>query len=295
MLEKYKEEQPYFYDETTRNIKNKKISHAYLIETRNYENRDSIILSFVKELFFCSNYFDKSGYSKEEISKLIDDNIFSDFKIIEPDGSWIKKDQISEIKEQFKTTSVNNFSRIYLIRDAGSLNKQAANSLLKFLEEPEGNVIALLEVDNRYKVLETIRSRCQIYTLMNLEQEKTYHYLEFLIDLITILEKRKNRAIAYLPMIIEKDNRNKDEWKLIFDEMLSIYELALRKLLKVKILVSGEINELLDIIISSNNQNSIIYKISVLYQVIQDLEYNLNFNLMLDHFIIKFNGGENYE
>ncbi len=47
------------------------------------------------------------------------------------------------------------------------MNLSAANSILKFLEEPEEGIIAILITNNRYELLDTIRSRCQIITLNN--------------------------------------------------------------------------------------------------------------------------------
>lgn len=37
----------------------------------------------------------------------------------------------------------------------------AANSLLKFLEEPEGQILAILETTSLSRILPTIQSRCQ--------------------------------------------------------------------------------------------------------------------------------------
>lgn len=291
MLEVYKDKQPFFYEEIINSIKNNKTSHAYMIETNFYEDKDNLILSFVKTLF-CSNHFiNQDNCSECNLCHLIDKNILSDFIIIEPDGNWIKKNQILEIKERFKTTSFQDRPRIYWIKQADKLNKQAANSLLKFLEEPEGNVIAILDVDNRYKVLETIRSRCQIYTLMNYKLRRELVDSNLLMEIIKVLETKKWKAIAYLPIVLKNDYQTKDFWFNIFSEMVDIYENSIRKYERLDYYDYGEI---LDFIIQNNSLSIMISKINTLFTNINRLDYNLNINMMLDQFIIEFSGGEKH-
>lgn len=290
MFEVYKDKQPLFYEEVINSIKNNKISHAYMIETNNYKEKDDLILSFVKMLFCKDNKEKQNSCDECNICNLIDNNSLSDFLIIAPESSnWIKKEQILEIKEKFKTTSFSDKPRIYLIKQADKLNKQAANSLLKFLEEPDGNVIAILEVDNRYKVLETIRSRCQIHTLINKDKKNNFVNFDLLVEIIKVLEEKKNKSISYLPIVLENDYRNKEFWVNIFNEMIDIYENSIRKVEDLDYVDYGEI---LDFINNNNDIFSIIHKIDVLFMNINRLEFNLNINMMLDQFIIEFIGGD---
>lgn len=281
MLDLFKDKQSLFVEEISNSIKNNKITHAYLIETNNYPESDKLILEFVKELF--KMYMTLEEFSK--IDNLIENNTFSDFLVVEPDGSWIKKDQILEIKEKFSTTSVENRPRIYLIKEADKLNKYAANSLLKFLEEPDGNVIAILISSNRYRVLETLRSRCQLYTFININRKSEIENIELLSNIIEILENKKGEAIAYLPTVLENDIGNKEFWIETFNNMVDIYENSIRKYENIDYKNYGQV---LDLIISNNSLHNIINKISILFTTINNLEYNLNINMMLDKFIIEF-------
>lgn len=289
MFEVYKDKQPLFYEEIINSIENKKISHAYMIETNQYKEKDDLILSFIKMLFCENHNINIDNCSNCNICYLIDNNTLSDFIIVEPDGSWIKKDQILSIKARFKTTSYQNRPRIYLIKQADKLNKQAANSLLKFLEDPEGNVIAILETDNRYKVLETIRSRCQIYTLVNPKKKREFIDFDLLSSIIKLMEEKKKYSISYLPILLENDYRTKDFWINIFSEMIDIYENSIRKSQKLNY---NDYGEILDFVITNNNISSMIHKINVLFTTISRLDYNLNIPMMLDQFIIEFVGGE---
>lgn len=285
MLDLYKDKQSLFYEEVINSINNDKISHAYLIETNNYPESNELIIEFVKEIF--KKYISAEEYAN--LDDLIKNDTFPDFKIIEPDGSWIKKDQILELKDSFSKTSYSDRPRIYLIKDADKLNKYAANSLLKFLEEPDGNVIAILVSDNRYRVLETLRSRCQLYTLINNSKKSDIEDIELLTKIINTVENKKLNSIAYLPIILENDLRNKEFWINTFTNMIDIYENSLRKLEKAKYIEYGEV---LDIITTNNSLQNIMNKISILFTTLKNLEYNLNINMMLDKFIIDFSGGD---
>lgn len=50
--------------------------------------------------------------------------------------------------------------KVYIIRDAGTMNVAAQNALLKILEEPPYFVSFILVADNAGSLLETVRSRC---------------------------------------------------------------------------------------------------------------------------------------
>ena len=289
MLEAYQDKQPLFCESVYHSIQNHKIIHAYLIETNHYREKDELILSFIKTLFCKKNITDSDSCEDCNLCHLIDNGSLSDFMIIEPDGNWIKKDQILEIKEKFKTTSFQNRPRIYWIKQADKLNKQAANSLLKFLEEPEGNVIAILETDNRYKLLETVRSRCQIYSFINKEYQREFENFSLLRDIIKTLEEKKEHSIAYLPILLENDYHDKNFWNVIFNDMIHLYENAIRKNQTLEFYDYGEI---LDTIIQFNSLDSMIYKIKAIFHNIERLDYNLNMAMMLDQFIIEFSGGD---
>ncbi len=283
MLDLFKDKQPLFYEQINNSIKNNKITHAYLIETNDYPESDSLILEFVKELFRI--YMSDEEFSK--IDNLIENDAFSDFLVIEPDGSWIKKDQILEVKEKFSTTSVENRPRIYLIKEADKLNKYAANSLLKFLEEPDGNIIAILVSSNRYRVLETLRSRCQLYTLINVNKKIEIENIELINNIIETIETKEHSSIAYLPVVLENDLRNKEFWIDAFNTMVDIYENSIRKYENINYKDYGQV---LDLINNNNSLQDIINKISILFTTINNLEYNLNISMMLDKFIIEFTG-----
>ena len=90
-------------------------------------------------------------------------------------------------------------------------------------------------------------------------------------------------------MILENDYRDKLFWIDTFNCMIDIYENSLRKKENIKY---NSVSDIIDLIERNNEVDEIIYKINVLFETLNNLEFNLNITMMLDKFIIEFTGGE---
>ena len=73
----------------------------------------------------------------------------------------IKIDAVRDIVENIYLTAVRGGLRVVLVHPAESMNVQAANGLLKALEEPPQHVVFLMVTHARDKLLPTIKSRCR--------------------------------------------------------------------------------------------------------------------------------------
>lgn len=73
----------------------------------------------------------------------------------------IKVDQIRALKNFSSQTAQLNGYKVIILQPADSLNINAANALLKDLEEPPGKTLFLLVSDQAEQIVATIRSRCQ--------------------------------------------------------------------------------------------------------------------------------------
>ena len=73
------------------------------------------------------------------------------------------------------------------IKEAEKMNSSAANSLLKFLEEPPGDFLAVLETDAVGRILPTIQSRCQVLHFQELSKEALMSGAAALISEIRLL------------------------------------------------------------------------------------------------------------
>lgn len=81
--------------------------------------------------------------------------------VAEDAGKSIKIDQIRAVMEFTTTTAQQGGRRVILIAPAEAMNRNAANALLKGLEEPGENCVYILVSEAPAQVLPTIRSRCR--------------------------------------------------------------------------------------------------------------------------------------
>src|SRR5690625_728953 len=84
-----------------------------------------------------------------------------DVHMIEPDGQSIKKEQIHFLQKEFTYSGLESNKKVYIISEAEKMTTIAQNRLLKFIEEPNRETVAILLTDHLGGMLETIISRCQ--------------------------------------------------------------------------------------------------------------------------------------
>lgn len=257
------EEQQNFFDFLLNEINNNKLSHAYLIETNNYQNTNLLIKELLK-LLLCKNKVNNLKCSCN-LCNLIENELYPDIRYIYPDGNNIKKEQLIELKEQFQNKSAYDNKQIYVITDATKLNSSSANTMLKFLEEPEENIIAILVCDNRYKVIDTIVSRCQILSLK--ESIETSFGDE--IKNLAVLLCDKNKGFKNYDEILE----------MLQDKKNMTY--LLKQIEKYIFSLLGKSSFL------SYNDNQIIKIISILEKIINKSDYNTNFKLLIDDLLVE--------
>ena len=265
-------------------IDNNRISHAYLFELNNYDTDYASIIKFVKMLF-CKNrvsFNDIDNCKICNICNLIDNFNYPDFFVIEPDGKEIKKSQLLWLREEFQNKSILGLRRIYLIKYAEKMNLSAANSMLKFLEEPSEDVIAILLTTNRFRLLPTIVSRCQYYKLeydsklqnVNFD-EKELLFLKFLIN------KELFQNYNYILEKIFVDKENMSNFLKSIDKNLIFF-------IENNNSFSKEHYDLLNKITIDEISNYIY----IFEDVIHRLNFNVNLKLTIDYMFSKLIGGE---
>lgn len=79
----------------------------------------------------------------------------------------LKVDQIRALRPEFTTSALESETKVIVIQAAETMTASAANSLLKFIEEPAGPQLILLLAEGAKDILPTIRSRAQIVSLHN--------------------------------------------------------------------------------------------------------------------------------
>lgn len=129
-------------------IDENKLSHAFLVESNNYED----VMNSVFKLFL----------EKKLIFNIDDIENNISVRILRPIDNLIDKDQILNLQEFLSTMSFDGYYKLFFILNAGLMNEQSVNKLLKVLEEPNEKVVGFLISDNSNELLPTLISRCQV-------------------------------------------------------------------------------------------------------------------------------------
>lgn len=266
-----------FVDIVENIVKFNKLSHAYIIEVNDYDDDYVLIKSFVK-MIFCKENKQKIkdlGCKSCEICRLVDSDSYPDFLVIEPDGKEIKKKQLLDLQKEYNNKSILGSTRVYVIKEADKLNVAAANSILKFLEEPEDNIVAILLTKNRYKIMETILSRCQILAL---KKKKN-------------IDNDYNLALSFIKYMLIPGELFIN-YKEIFENIMPDKISAIKIIDQVKTIFVGHLEKNDDMIdLSGVDDSKIVEWILILEEELKKLDYNVNYKLWLDSLYVKLIGG----
>lgn len=137
-----------------------RVAHAYLFEGPRGTGKRELALYYTMVLL-CENVKEAAPCETCRNCKRVDSGNHPNVYIIEPEETSIKKHQIQQLQEEFSKTAVESNRKIYIINHADRMTSNAANSLLKFLEEPVSITTAFLLTEQVQQILPTIQSRCQ--------------------------------------------------------------------------------------------------------------------------------------
>jgi DNA polymerase III subunit delta' len=152
-------------------IHKKRLAHAYLFEGMKGTGKREAGIILAKSLFCLSPLEEFKPCESCMNCKRINHGNHPDIHIVEPDGLSIKKQQIQALQEEFAKTGVESKQKLYMIVHADRMTVNAANSLLKFLEEPHAQTFAILLTEQLQKILPTILSRCQTISFQPLSSQ----------------------------------------------------------------------------------------------------------------------------
>ncbi len=150
-----------------------RLAHAYLFEGVEGCGKKTTALALI-ETVFCAK---GSGCGLCPPCRKIAANQHPDLHLIEPDGAFIKIDQIRELQKELAYRPFEAPKKACIIDGAERLNQAAGNALLKTLEEPSGNALIILVTSQSTLVLPTIVSRCQRLVFHALSEETIAAYM----------------------------------------------------------------------------------------------------------------------
>lgn len=146
------------------------LAHAYLLVGQSGAGKKALAQWLALRLF-CQHVQDgEPDGSCPECERILSGN-HPDVVVAKAEGRQIKVDQVRHLKAEFTKTGMEGQTKVFLIEDAEKLTVSAANSLLKFIEEPGPGVYILMLTTNKNAVLPTIQSRTQVLDLFPLSHE----------------------------------------------------------------------------------------------------------------------------
>ncbi len=129
-------------------IKSGDISHAYIFAGTRGTGKTSVARIFAQSI----------GTSKNDIYEI-------------DAASNNSVDEIRILNESVSTLPFDSKYKVYILDEVHMLSKSASNALLKTLEEPPSHVVFILATTETHKILDTVLSRCEVYTFKKPSQE----------------------------------------------------------------------------------------------------------------------------
>ncbi|OPJ57407.1 DNA polymerase III subunit delta' [Clostridium chromiireducens] len=263
------------------------------------------------------------GIGKSIIAKCISNHIIKDKNGVEsvdivkyyPSSNSFGVDDVRNIINEVNKKPYEGDKKVLILYRCDKLTVQAQNALLKTIEEPPHGVYLILLSDSLEIILDTIKSRCQIYKLTPLSKEEILNYIDNNYADLTLDDKKS--ALAYSSGIPGKVDKfiNDEKLKNLRDICIGLFEDILKReqgiVLKYEELLKNSKEdkvELLNILLSyirdimlfkELNNNELIVNSDKEYKI-KDISRGISYkklNSMLEYIEearINFNSNTNY-
>jgi DNA polymerase III subunit delta' len=161
-----------------RSVRSGKTPHSYIFEGMPGCGRRKTALALIQALF-CTAVEDDACGVCPSCRKIAGGN-HGDIHLVEPlpDKRDISVEQLRELQRELSLRPYEAPRKACIMEPAERMSVNAANSLLKTLEEPPGNALIILLTENADMLLPTIRSRCQLIRFSPLSTENVRLLLE---------------------------------------------------------------------------------------------------------------------
>lgn len=146
------------------------LPHAILLELNDIEKMGIQLALQITKALMCISA-ETTPCNKCKACRKIDNMSHPDVNIIstKPPYKSIRVDDIRSLKRSIYLSPNESSHKVYIISDGELINEQAQNVILKVLEEPPQGVIFIILCKSEFSVINTIRSRVQVY---NVEENK---------------------------------------------------------------------------------------------------------------------------
>ncbi len=250
---------------------------------------------------------------------------FMDLRILQPDGQFYKKEQITFLIEDNYKKPLKGNRKIYILTNAHHMNPNSANAFLKVLEEPALSNVFILLTDNLSGLLPTIKSRCQIlkfsplsrteikeYLMQKGDDEETAKLKSYLsqsnmesvltADFDDFMTKRagglemltallQNRGVEDILLALFKLSRSREKFLEYFRKQVNLLSLMLRDIMVLLIdpynqnIINVDYKENLMTLSRYITIDKTLFLIRKMEYLLRDIQRNLNTKVLILEFI----------
>jgi DNA polymerase-3 subunit gamma/tau len=155
------------------------ISHAYLFSGPRGSGKTTLARLLAKAVN-CENKKEGTFEPCNKCSSCLETIQARSLDLMEIDAASHRGiDEIRELREGIKFSPTKSKYKVFIIDESHQLTKEAANALLKTLEEPPSHAIFILATTEIHKMIPTIISRCQRFDFRKLRLDEIVKRLEY--------------------------------------------------------------------------------------------------------------------
>ncbi|MGI6603688.1 MAG: DNA polymerase III subunit delta' [bacterium] len=137
-----------------------RVHHAYLFLGPDARGKEEAARILAQALNCETGAHDPCGVCRN--CRLIAAGTHPDVRILVPSGRFIRLEEVRELCRSVPTSPLAGVVKCYVLHEADRLLPEAANHLLKVLEDPPAATVFVLIARRAYALLPTIVSRCQV-------------------------------------------------------------------------------------------------------------------------------------